>query len=1120
MERLEALTRAWFEWELRGRGWQAYPVPVELEPPYRPLHRPRPAPPDDGRIPGLLDRLLAGLAPPSSREEAVEEESPEPEPAPYEPAGEIVEVLLLAPADLAVDAEANLAWLTTLRVLGEPLAFEAVGAAGEVSLRLAGSPAAVDYASASLRSIFPKVVFAPASSLEALWDAATGHAGFVEFGLAREWMLPLSMPRRFHPDPLAPVVGALQGVPRGEIACLQLLLQPTRAPWAAAALAAVVTPEGKPFFLDAPEITARAREKVATPIAAAVVRAAAKGARPGDLLVPLAGALAFLGSPLGNDLMPLALATGDPTADLLRRQSRRTGMLLSLQEISALVHPPSAGLAIPALRRLSEKSRPLPAVLQGARGVFLGWCRHEGDSSEVRLPDAARSRHAHLVGASGTGKSTLLLSMLLGDAERGAGCGLLDPHGDLAEEFLARLPEERLADAVLLDPADPELALGWNPLRAESPAEAELLAADLLGIFRRLSTSWGDQMSAVLGNALGALLAHPQGASLADLKRFLADPAFRSEALTAVADRYVLDFFRHEFPRLKGHPEAPILTRLDALLRSPLLRRVLARKDGGLDLRELLDRGGIFIAKLAQGLVGSENASLLGSLLVSGFHQAALARADRPDAERSPFFLYLDEFHLLATPSMAGVFSGARKFGLALTVAHQDLYQLHHALPEVERAVLANAHTRICFRVGDEDARTLARGLADFTAEDLMGLRIGEAVCRVGTRDADFILSTEMLPPVGREDAERRRREIRGLSGARWGLEEAEEVEREPAARTKPTASPTKTEASRAGEPQEGRPETPTRPERQPAKRPQLDKLALDYLALAARHPFLTTRDRNRELGLSAWKGNQVKAALLRRGLATEVAVNPGGRGERFKLLEITTEGRSVLASFDVAPQTGLGRGGVAHQWWTQTIAAWLRERGLTVRVEDESSGARVDLAFDLRGADVAVEIEMGEGHALENIRKDLDAGFATVLTFLDKPDAVERLRARLPSELREETRSVRIAELREYETALASLLDSTPPLRAPNQKRERSGWRRERPREQASKPALRPLSPALAEPGAFTTPVAAEYLGLSPATLETLRSRGGGPPFVKLGRRVVYRQGDLDLWLEERVER
>ncbi len=1121
MERLEALTRAWYEWELRGRGWQAYPYPVELEPPYRPLRRPRPAPPDDGRIPGPLDRLLGGLR--LAPERDAQEDAGEPEPAPSEPPGEIAEVLLLAPPDLAVDAEANLAWLATLRALGEPLAFEGVGAAGEVSLRFAGSAAAVDYAASSLQSIFPKVAFTPAPALAALWAEAEGRGEFLEYGLAREWMLPLAMPRRFNPDPLAPVVGALQGVPRGEVACLQLLLQPTRAPWETAALAAVLTPEGQPFFLDAPEITARAREKVSTPIAAAVLRAAAKGARPEELLVPLAGALAYLGSPLGNDLLPLAAAAGDLTGDLLGRRSRRAGMLLSLHELSALVHPPSAGLALPALRRLSATSRPLPAALEGARGVLLGWCRHEGDASEVRLPDEARSRHVHVVGASGTGKSTLLLSMLLGDARRGAGCALLDPHGDLAEEFLARLPEERLGGVVLLDPADADHTAGWNPLRADSPAEAELLAGDLLGIFRRLSTSWGDQMSAVLGNALGALLAHPHGASVADLKRFLADPAFRAEALRAVSDRYVLDFFRYEFPRLKGHPESPILTRLDALLRSPLLRRVLAPKAGGLNLRDLLDRGGILVAKLAQGLVGSENASLLGSLLVSGFHQAALARADREEAERPPFFLYLDEFHLVATPSMAAVFSGVRKFGLALTVAHQDLYQLHHALPEVERAVLANAHTRICFRVGDEDARTLARGLADFTAEDLMGLRTGEAVCRVGTRDADFILATERLPPLDPVDAARRRQAARSLSGERWGTRPSEEGEKErqaPESAEFPALAPQAAEERRPRDSRDRPPETRPRPAPRPPARLQLDKLALDYLALVASRPFLTTRERNRELGLSAWKGHQVKSALIKDGLVEEVAVNPGGRGERFKLLNLTAAGRDLLASFGVAPAVGLGRGGVAHQWWTERLASWLREQGVTVRVEDESKGARVDLAVKLRGKDVAIEIEMGDGHALENVRKDLAAGYAEVVSFLDDAVAAERLRTRLPPDLQETARSVRIAELREHEAALASLLESSPPIPAPNQKQERGGGRRRRARPAPPKAPLQPVSPALSDPGAYTTPVAAEYLGLSPATLETLRSRGGGPPFVKLGRRVVYRQVDLDRWLEERVHR
>lgn len=191
-----------------------------------------------------------------------------------------------------------------------------------------------------------------------------------------------------------------------------------------------------------------------------------------------------------------------------------------------------------------------------------------------------------------------------------------------------------------------------------------------------------------------------------------------------MSDPYVAGFWREEFPLLKGHPQGPILTRLDGFLRSRLIRRVVVHEEG-LDLRELIDGGGVLLAKLAQGAVGGDNAALLGSLLVSSIHRAALSPVDERPEERRSFFLYLDEFHEVATPSMASLFTGARKFRLAVTVAHQDLYQLHARVPDVERAVLGNAETRIVFRVGEEDSRTLARGFSTFTEDDLLSLKVG-----------------------------------------------------------------------------------------------------------------------------------------------------------------------------------------------------------------------------------------------------------------------------------------------------------------------------------------------------------------------------------------------------------
>src|SRR5690606_18680663 len=188
---------------------------------------------------------------------------------------------------------------------------------------------------------------------------------------------------------------------------------------------------------------------------------------------------------------------------------------------------------------------------------------------------------------------------------------VLDPHGDLVDDVLARLPEERIPDAVLFDPSDPEAVVGWNVLSAESEAERQLLASDLVAVFRRLSTSWGDQMTAVLANATLAFLDSPRGGTLLDLRRFLVEPGFRAEYLKSIGDPHLRGFWTTEFPMLVGRrPQAPILTRLDTMLRHRLVRDVLAMETGHLDFRALIEEKRVFLARLAQGAIGRENAAL------------------------------------------------------------------------------------------------------------------------------------------------------------------------------------------------------------------------------------------------------------------------------------------------------------------------------------------------------------------------------------------------------------------------------------------------------------------------------------------------------------------------------
>jgi hypothetical protein len=821
----ERLTEQFYTWELRGRGWQEFAHPVVLEPPFRPFPGyVLPQVRDDGHRPGLLGRLFAPRRP---EPEIPEREEPEAET--FESNEALVECAVSLPSDAAIKAESAERFLLALSAAELPLAFEIVGLPKTLTVQVVSRAPDAALVANQLRAFFPEVgVQAESEGLRHAWRSA-GETVLVQFGLAREFMLPLASFRSLDPDPLLPLFGALSELEPGEAGLVQVLFERVREEWAESVMRAVHSPGGEPFFVDYPELTKQAREKISRPLFAACLRVAAKSSTSSGawrIVRDLAGALTHFGSPTGNELLPLATLEGrEAMAEIFLRTSHRPGMILGSDELATVVHLPSASVRVPKLQREVRRSKAAPGLSEGP-GILLGENLHHGRAVPVRLPNDLRLRHLHVIGASGSGKSTLLLDLISQDIEAGLGVGVLDPHGDLVDEILGHIPEERLGDTILFDPADAEHPLAWNILEAHSELERTLLASDLVGIFRRFSTSWGDQMTSVLGNAVLVLLESP-GSTLLDLREFLVDRPTRERLLAAVDDPYLTSYFRHEFQLAAGKSVGAILTRLDGFLRSKTVRQIVGARESRLDLRAVVDRGQIFLARLSQGAIGEENAALLGSLLVSKFHQITMSRQEVKREERRPFFLYADECQEVATASMAQLLAGARKYGLGLILAHQDIRQLDTKAPEVSSALLGNAGTRIAFRVGDRDAKALADGLSFFGPADLMSLRVGEAIARIDNAQGDCNLTTRLLPTVPAEVANERRDTITTRSRERYGVRQEEpprvelahkapvpvgvpeaaqsapqeHAERQSAPRTAPSPIPIPKRASRPAEP-------------------------------------------------------------------------------------------------------------------------------------------------------------------------------------------------------------------------------------------------------------------------------------------------------------------------------
>ncbi len=784
----EAQTRYFYLWEKSGRGWEIWNYPVELEPAYQPFYHyfPQKKHIDDGRRHTFFSSLIEKL---KGKPPQISGDTPSLPENPFDVLqSEFVDdsclrqIKITLPPHQKISIEHSEQFLLSLSFCSFPVSFEIIGSSDSITVQVVCRYSDFFLIKQQFHAYFPDAITSEdVDSLSELWEDGKDTI-VVDFGLSQEFMRPLRAVRNLELDPLTGIAGALENLDKNEIGMFQVLFQAVRHPWAESIIRSVTDGEGKSFFADAPEMAHLAKEKVRRPLFAACIRAVGQSHsinRAWEITRGLASGLTQTANPESNELIPLSNDDYDDYVhkeDALSRRTHRKGMIVNSEELASLVHPPSVSVRAKKLVRELKKTKAAGDITAGHR-LILGENVHQGKTTVVTVSPEQRLRHMHIIGATGTGKSTLFLNLIAQDIENNLGVAVLDPHGDLIERILGYIPEERFNDVILIDPSDADFPVGLNILTAYSEIEKNLLSSDLVSVFRRLSTTWGDQMTSVLGNAILALLESESGGTLIDLRRFLIEPDFRKRFLETVKDPAVVYYWHKEFPIVTGKSLGPILTRLDTFLRPKLIRNMVAQKQG-LNFEEIINTKKIFLAKLSQGLVGEENAYLLGTFIVSKIHQAAMARQARSVSERESFFLYIDEFHNFITPSMAALLGGVRKYHLGLILAHQELRQLMSRDSEVGNSVISNPGTRICFRLGDFDAQKLAEGFSFFEAKDLQNLGIGEAVCRIERPDHDFNLKVFAPSDIDPELAEKRRAKLIELSRQRYGRpkEEIEEI--------------------------------------------------------------------------------------------------------------------------------------------------------------------------------------------------------------------------------------------------------------------------------------------------------------------------------------------------------
>lgn len=352
-----------------------------------------------------------------------------------------------------------------------------------------------------------------------------------------------------------------------------------------------------------------------------------------------------------------------------------------------------------------------------SRRVTIGQASFRHKTHDVILTTADRLRHVYMIGKTGTGKSTLFQNMILQDIRAGAGCCFVDPHGEAIDYLLENIPEERLSDVVLFDPSDTAWPMGLNLLEWKTPAEKDFLVAEAIHIFTKLFDPAGQgivgpQFEHWMRNAALTVMADPEGGTLIEIPRLFTDRDFEKRKRQHVRDKIVLSFWEQQMANTSQFHRSEMLnyftSKFGRFMTNSLMRNIIGQKTSSFSLGKILSGKKILLINLSKGRIGELNAQMLGLILMTKLQVAAMQRAQLPYEERTPFFLFVDEFQNVVTDAFISMLAEARKYGLAVHLTNQYIAQLPDAMRD---AVLGNAATLLAFQVGANDVEAL---LAEF----------------------------------------------------------------------------------------------------------------------------------------------------------------------------------------------------------------------------------------------------------------------------------------------------------------------------------------------------------------------------------------------------------------------
>ncbi|RJO59438.1 type IV secretory system conjugative DNA transfer family protein [Candidatus Parcubacteria bacterium] len=442
---------------------------------------------------------------------------------------------------------------------------------------------------------------------------------------------------------------------------------------------------------------------------------------------------------------------------IYRAFDQKRSALLNIEELAGMWHLPLPSTETPNIHWVMFRTAPPPVNVPKV-GVVLGLSRFRGEEHLIRVAREDRRRHIYIIGKSGVGKSVLMTQMALQDIANGDGACVVDPHGDLITDILARLPAHRQKDVVHFNPSDVEYPVGLNMLDAATPEAQDFAVQEMIAIFMKLFPPEviGPMFEHNMRNVMLTLMAdRGNPGTIVEIPRMFTDPTFQKAKVAKVTDPMVRAFWEKEMAKTSDFHKSEMLgyliSKVGRFVENSMMRNVIGQSRSGFDFEEIMNKGKILLVNLAKGTTGEVNANLLGLIIVSKLQMAALRRASLPQEQRKDFFLYIDEFQNFITDSIATILSEARKYRLNLTIAHQYVGQLTDKQDtRIRDAVFGNVGTIVAFRVGVEDADIFAQAFAPvFSQYDVTNMEKYTAIVKLLIDNASSKPFTMNTLPLG-----------------------------------------------------------------------------------------------------------------------------------------------------------------------------------------------------------------------------------------------------------------------------------------------------------------------------------------------------------------------------------